>query len=99
MLGLSARYKKETGGSQDQWPIIETLLERMRTCRFYVFSNLTYFFEEARSFHTKDGKIVNRHEDVIKAALYALMMLRYGHPEISPMHHKQTARTLTLNYG
>ena len=67
MLGTSARYKKEVGGAQDQWPIIETLIERMKTGRFYVFSNLHYFFEEARSFHTKDGKIVNRREDLIKA--------------------------------
>ncbi len=81
MLGRSARYNNDTGGSQPVEPIIDTLIQRMKTGRFYVFSNLHYFFEEMRSFHRKDGKIVNRREDTIKAVLYGLMMLRYAHPE------------------
>ena len=99
MLSISARYTKDTGGKQDQWPIIETLLERMRTGRFYVFSNLRYFNEEARSFHVKDGKIVNRREDLLKAVLYALMMLNYACPESSNIRHVSASPTMRVNFG
>ena len=81
MLPISARYDRDTGGSQPQEPIIDTLLERMRTGRFVAFETCVKFFEEVRSFHRKDGRIVNRREDLIKAVLYALMMLRYAHPQ------------------
>lgn len=81
MLSLSARYTKDKGGAQPQEPIIEEFVERLKTGHFYVFDNCHKFFEEARSFHRKDGKIVNRREDLIKAVLYGLMMLRYASPE------------------
>ena len=90
MLGISARYDKEKGGAQPQEPIIDIIETRINTQRFFVTSNCHRFFEEYRSFHRKDGKIVNRKEDIIKAMMYALMMIRYAHPE--PSHrHMQTS--------
>jgi phage terminase large subunit-like protein len=86
MLSMSARYNKDKGGAQAQEPIIEELIERIKTDRFKVFSNCYLFFEEARSFHRKDGKVVNRREDLIKAVLYGLMMLRYASPEPRRTH-------------
>ena len=99
LLPISARYEREKGGAQPQEPIIDTLLERMMTRRFLVFSNLTFFFEEMRSFHRKDGKIVNRRDDVIKAVLYALMMKNYAYTHTIGKHNVRTAHTLRVNYG
>lgn len=97
MLPISARYKKESGGSQAQEPIIDELEQRMKTGRFFVFSDLNYFFEEIRSFHRKDGKIVNRREDLIKAVLYALMMIRYAYTEPTPKPHQTHFRPLIMH--
>lgn len=84
MLGKSARYKKapgetqEKGGAQPVEPIVEEVLERMLDGRFKVFSNLQQWFEEFRSYHRKDGKIVDRRDDILKATFYAVMMKRYA---------------------
>lgn len=94
MLSKSARYPRsagapEKGGSQDQWPVIDEVRERMMTGRFKVFSNLSQWLEEKRSYHVKtvvDGavKIVNRRDDILKATFYAIMMKRYA---ISRIEH------------
>lgn len=80
MLSKSARYKtkEDKGGAQPQWPIINEIQERISTGRFYVFSTCRDFFEEYRVYHTNDGKIVDRNDDVLKAAFYAVMMKRYA---------------------
>ena len=78
MLSRSARYKNEVGGAQPQWPVIEEIQERMKTGRFKVFSNLYEWFDEFRSYHTKDGKIVAKRDDILKATFYAVMMRRFA---------------------
>ncbi len=84
MLGKSARYPKsgwlatEKGGSQPVEPIVDEILEGMGTGRFKVFSNLPLWFEEKRSYHRKDGKIVAKRDDILKATFYAVMMKRYA---------------------
>ena len=78
MLGKSARYKNEKGGSQPQWPVIEEIKERERTGRFKVFSTNHAYLEERRNYHTKDGKIVAVRDDTLKATFYAVMMKRYA---------------------
>jgi phage terminase large subunit-like protein len=84
MLSKSARYPKvpgeqtDKGGPQPIEPIVDEMLERMSTGRLKVFSNLSEWFEEKRSYHRKDGKIVDRRDDLLKATMYALMMKRYA---------------------
>lgn len=83
MLSKSARYPRtpgneEKGGPQPVEPIVDEVLERMNTDRFKVFSNLSDWFEEKRSYHRKDGKIVDRRDDLLKATFYAVMMKRYA---------------------
>lgn len=78
MLGRSARYDNDVGGAQPQWPIISEIQERCATDRLKVFSTCTEFFEEYRQYHTKDGKIVSRNDDALKAMFYALMMKRFA---------------------
>lgn len=86
MLSKSARYPRargerhEKGGAQPVEPIIDEILERMLTGRFKVFKNLSNWFEEKRSYHRKDGKIVDRRDDILKATFYAVMMKRYAVP-------------------
>lgn len=78
MLGRSARYENNVGGAQPQWPVINEVIERASTGRFRVFSTCTEFFDEYRNYHTRDGKIIARRDDVLKAVFYALMMKRYA---------------------
>jgi len=87
MLSKSARYntkepgqKKAKGGPQPVEPVVDEILERMMTGRFKVFSTLPEWFEEKRSYHRKDGKIVARRDDIMKATQYAVMMKRYAAP-------------------
>lgn len=78
MLAKSARYKNDTGGSQAQWPVIEDMRIRLDSGKFKVFRTCQPWLTEYRSYHTKDGQIVSRNEDALKASFYALMMLRYA---------------------
>lgn len=84
MLSKSARYrrspgeKQEKGGPQAVEPIVDEALERMMTGRLKVFSHLHDWFDEKRSYHRKDGKIVAKRDDILKATFYALMMKRYA---------------------
>jgi phage terminase large subunit-like protein len=81
MLPDSARYDPDKGGGQDTEPIVMETLDRMRTGRFKVFKNLGAWFEELRSYHRKNGKIVRVHDDLLSATHYGLMMLRCARTE------------------
>ena len=52
--------------------------ERMETGKFKVFRTCQPFLQEYRSYHTKNGLIVSKKDDVLKATFYGLMMLRYA---------------------
>lgn len=84
MLSKSARYPRAPGemqakgGPQPVEPIVDEVYERMRTGRLKVFSHLSEWFEEKRSYHRKDGRIVDRRDDILKATFYAVMMKRYA---------------------
>lgn len=86
MLSKSARYPRvpgeasDKGGPQPIEPIVDEVLERMLTGRFFVFSSVVPFFEEFRSYHRKDGRIMDRRDDILKATFYAVMMRRYAMP-------------------
>lgn len=48
---------------------------------FKVFSTCTKFLQEMKLYHRKDGKIIDRSDDMISASRYAsIMMGRYGQP-------------------
>lgn len=93
MVAKSARYPKvpgeqEKGGGQPVEPIVDEVLTRMHTGRFKVFSHLSQWFEEKRSYHRKDGVIVPKRDDILKATFYALMMIRYAVP-LSQLNREQ----------
>lgn len=103
MLPFSARYKDEKGGddkggSQAVEPIVMEVLERMQTGRFKVFSHLSEWFEEKRSYHRKDGKIVPIRDDLLKATFYAVMMLRYAAQTTLPRVARRISQPIVRNW-
>jgi phage terminase large subunit-like protein len=89
MLSKSARYKNDEGGAQPQWPVIETFRDELDAGKFKVFRTCQKFVREYRSYHMKDGKIVAKRDDLLKAVFYARMMLRYARSESqgARLHH------------
>jgi len=78
LLSQSARYKPDKGGAQPVEPIIMEMQNRLRDGGLKVFDNCHEFFDEYRSYHRKDGKIVALRDDVLKSVMYGLMMRRYA---------------------
>lgn len=78
MLGMSARYKNDDGGSQPVEPIVLECDLRMRAGGFKVFKTCIDFFDEYRLYHRKNGVINPVRDDVLKAVFYAVMMRRYA---------------------
>ena len=78
MLSTSACYSPKKLGAQPLEPIITEISERIRTGRFKVFAGNRKFMDEFRSFHRKDGIVVSKKDDLIKAVFYAFMMLRFA---------------------
>lgn len=66
-----------SGGNSVEAGLLD-MLERMNTGRLKVANHLEPFFEEFRLYHRKDGKIVKEFDDIISAARYAIMMLRFA---------------------
>lgn len=82
MLRRSSRYQEDKGGPQAVEPVIIDMLERMKTGRFRVFSNLDLWFEEKRMYHRKDGKIVDKKDDIMAATRVGMMDLRKARVKI-----------------
>ena len=99
MLPLSACYQDDTGGGQKTEPVVFDIIERERTGRFKVFSNVEPYFEERRSLHRKDGRIVAERDDFMKAVFYACMMLRYASPKSFGQPTKQKREPLFRAFG
>jgi phage terminase large subunit-like protein len=60
-------------------PGLMEMLERMRTGRLKVFSDLKPWFDEFRRYHRKNGKIVKTFDDLMDATRYsAISVTRYG---------------------
>lgn len=97
MLGKSARYprrpgeKEEKSGAQPTEPIVMEMNDRLRSGRFRVFSNCSEFFDEYRSYHRKDGRLVDKRDDLLKAVFYGLMMIRYAARQQPKMMHRTHA--------
>jgi phage terminase large subunit-like protein len=89
LLARSARYKNDIGGSQDQWPVIKEMQEREESGSLRVFSTCHNYLEERRNYHTKEGKIVSVRDDILKAAMYAIMQKRSASMQITPQRHQQ----------
>lgn len=80
MLPFSARYDDKIGGPMRSEPGVQAIYDRMVTGRFKVVETCADWFTEKRMFHRKDAKIVASHDDLMKATLYACIMLRHALP-------------------
>jgi hypothetical protein len=82
MLHDWARNPKASGdtgkGNNFIEPSIMEMLQRMETGRFKVFSHLHDWFQEFRSYHRKDGKIVPMKDDIMSATRYAVMCAQFA---------------------
>lgn len=87
MLGRSACYKNDRLGAQPRDPIVLEINDRCVSGGFKVFADCVEFFDEYRNYHRKNGKLIDRNDDVLKATFYAVMMRRcamtrpYGGPK------------------
>ena len=43
-----------------------------------MFDSCTDFFNEYRNYHRRDGRLIDRNDDILKAVFYAVMMRRYA---------------------
>jgi phage terminase large subunit-like protein len=57
---------------------VAEMLQRMQTRRLRVFSHLSEWFEEFRLYHRKDGRIVDKVDDLLAATRYGIMMKRHA---------------------
>lgn len=76
LVSEHAQYADERGNGEEA--AILDLQQRLERGGFHVFSHLDAWFEEYRYYHRKEGKPVAVREDLLKATMYALMMLRYA---------------------
>lgn len=74
---LAEQASHPEGGNGVEAGIMD-MLERMRTGRFKVFAGNNEWFQEFRTYHRKDGKIVKEVDDLMSATRYAVMMLRFA---------------------
>lgn len=78
--GLNMLPEKSTfedGGYGVEAGIMD-ILDRMTGGRLKIFSTCVEVFEEIRTYHRKNGKIVKTQDDLLCAIRYAIMMLRYA---------------------
>lgn len=65
---------------------VNFMLRAMEEGRFKVFSTCKKFLQEMNMYHRQDGKIIDKHDDMISATRYAtLMASRYARPGMSKM--------------
>lgn len=71
-----AEYQEEGKGGIQIMPGITDISARMADGRFLVMDTVHDFWEEFRSYHMKDGKIVDVDDDFMSATRYAVMFKR-----------------------
>jgi len=83
MLGQHATFPDGTVSVEAG--ILE-MQQRMETGRWKVFSNLSEWFEEYRSYHRENGEIIKLDDDLLCASRYGMMMRRFAKPVTRNWH-------------
>jgi hypothetical protein len=79
-------------------PGLMEMLERFRTGRLRVFSNLVPWFEEFRRYHRKKGKIHKEFDDLMDATRYAaITVTRFGQNQVERDHMTNGSTGHTTN--
>jgi len=76
MLSEHATFGDKRGNGVEAG--LSEMLMMMQTGRFKVDANLADWFEEYRTYHRKDGKVIKEREDLMSATRYGVMMMRYA---------------------
>ena len=77
-MNMFPKHFENPEGGQGVEPGLMEMLQKFQTQRLLVFDHLGEFFEEMRMYHRKDGKVVKERDDLMSAARYAVMSLRYA---------------------
>ena len=80
MLNESASFPANEGGGRSVEAGISIVLNRMMEGRFKVAMHIGKFWDELRTYHRSNGKIVKEYDHVLDAVRYGVMMLRYARP-------------------
>lgn len=68
----------KNGGNSVEFGV-NWMMKRMEEGKFKVFTTCTKFLQELKIYHRKDGKIIDRNDDMISATRYGLLMMtRHG---------------------
>jgi phage terminase large subunit-like protein len=89
MLPEHAQYVDGTNGREAG---VRQMLDLMYSGRWYVFDDLTDWFEEFRFYHRKEGKIVALLDDLLSATRYAYMMRRFAGQAPNYRAHRRYGR-------
>jgi len=74
--------KKEGTGGIQIMPGITEISNRISDGRFKVFSTLTEWFNEYRNYHQKDGKIVDKNDDLMAMTRYGVQSIRHFRKDV-----------------
>lgn len=70
----------KSGGNSVEFGV-NWMMKKMEEGKFKVFTTCTKFLQEMKIYHRKDGKIIDKSDDMISATRYALLMMsRFGKP-------------------
>jgi hypothetical protein len=82
MISEKAQFPDDRGNGLEAG--ITEMLELMQQGRMKGDRNLHEWFDEFRTYHRKEGKVVKEREDLLSATRYAVMMWRYAQPQVRP---------------
>ncbi len=68
----------EGKGGNEIMPGLVEMSTRFKSGRLKVFSHLEEWFEEYRSYHHKDHKVIDRDDDLMSATRYAVQSIRFA---------------------
>ena len=87
--------KEGEGGHSIEYGIME-ILSRMQTGRFKVFSTCQEIQKELGLYHRKDGRIVDRNDDLMAAMRYAILSLRFATTKVKKIFKTNKRKGLRI---
>lgn len=77
-----AEGEMEGKGGNAVAPGLTEMFNRMVSGRLKVFGHLNDWFKEKAMYHTKDGNLVRKNEDLMSASRYAVMSIRHARAKV-----------------
>ena len=83
--------KEHTGGNSLEAGLIK-MEDRMELGQYKVFSTCQQWFKEKGVYHRKDGKVVDRNDDIMSASRYASQSKRFA--QTAPVNRRQVSNAM-----